>query len=268
MADSSQLAVDHDQPQGERIRFSLRTLLVVVMVAGVLFGLVGIWIRSAHQVARESTCASNLRQIGLGFHNYHDFYHRLPFGATPGPDGTAVHSWRMSMMPFFESHGIHFLYNFNEPWNGPENRNLASVFDVATLYACPCRPNAQAKSDANFLVISGLGTAFPADATRSFADIRDGTSHTIIAAESLNTRIHWMEPRDLRIDEMSFVINDNSKPSISSRHSSGPAVLFADAKVYRISESIDPDTLKALLTISGGELVDRDHLIDDGLLNR
>ena len=54
--------------------------------------------------------------------------------------------------------------------------------------------------------------------------------------------------------------------SISSLHPSGPAVLFCDWKVFRLNPSIDADTLRALLTVDGGEQIARDQLIATGLL--
>jgi hypothetical protein len=86
--------------------------------------------------------------------------------------------------------------------------------------------------------------------------MRDGPENTILLAEISNSDIHWMEPRDLRADEMSFTINDPTRPSISSPHSRGPAVVFADSiRAYRIDRSLRPETLKALTTIAGGEPV-------------
>ena len=79
--------------------------------------------------------------------------------------------------------------------------------------------------------------------------------------EITNSDIHWMEPRDLDFDQMSFRVDDPEQPGISSPHSCGPAVVFADSiRAYRLDQSLHPETIKAMLTISGGEGVIKDGL--------
>lgn len=68
------------------------------------------------------------------------------------------------------------------------------------------------------------------------------------------------------MEAMSFKVNDSRALSISSTHPRGPAVLFADGKVFRLSSDIDENTLRAMTTINGGEPIDRDHLIECKLL--
>ena len=65
-------------------------------------------------------------------------------------------------------------------------------------------------------------TLFPSHGrTRRLADVRDDPTSTLMIVESVNTSIHWMEPRDLEWDRMSFSVNDRSRPSISSEHRVG-----------------------------------------------
>jgi hypothetical protein len=94
-------------------------------------------------------------------------------------------------------------------------------------------------------------------------DFQDGLEDTILIVEIANSDIHWMEPRDLDFNTMSFTIDDRSRPSISSPHPSGPgAVLFADRlSTDRLHTSLSPASIKAMLTISGGEAFHKeDHL--------
>lgn len=67
---------------------------------------------------------------------------------------------------------------------------------------------------------------------------------------------------------MPLAIDDSRGPAISSTHPDGPAVLFADGAVFRISPAIDPPTLRAVITIDGGEEVRRDELLARKLLSR
>src|SRR5262249_20905938 len=93
--------------------------------------------------------------------------------------------------------------------------------------------------------------------TRKLVDIRDDPKSTLMLVESVNTSIHWMEPRDLDWDQMSFLVNDRSRPSISSTHRvgsyPGPHVVAADDGIGFVEDSTPPSFIKALLVIDDGE---------------
>jgi prepilin-type N-terminal cleavage/methylation domain-containing protein len=52
--------------------FTLVELLVVIAIIGVLIGLLLPAVQAARESARRSNCANNLKQLGLGIHNYAD----------------------------------------------------------------------------------------------------------------------------------------------------------------------------------------------------
>jgi len=61
--------------------FTWIELLVIVLVLAVLLGLLIPAIMAARENSRKQTCMNNLKQIGLGLHNYCDARHRFPGSA-------------------------------------------------------------------------------------------------------------------------------------------------------------------------------------------
>ena len=81
-------------------------------------------------------------------------------------------------------------------------------------------------------------------------------ANTILIVENHGAGVHWMEPRDLWFAEMDFAIN--SPRGLSSKYLE-PAVVMLDSSLYRFQKEVSPATLKALLTIRGGERLELDE---------
>jgi hypothetical protein len=141
-------------------------------------------------------------------------------------------------------------YNFFEPWDGPNNRKLADRMPRMFAFSGARQPG---NTTTNYLAVVGAETVWPGATTVTTTDITDASSQTILLVESQDANIHWMEPRDLSFANMDFRIK--TPGSINSPYSD-PAVVMLDGSVQRLLPGLQPDTLRALLTIRGGESLD------------
>jgi len=205
----------------------------------------------AREAARRSQCTNNLKQIALALHNYHDVYKCFPPAVTTDKQGRPMHSWRVAILPFLEQKALYDRYNFNEPWDGPNNSVLANT--AISVYHCPSDPDPSG-TETSYVMIVGAGTigGLPNEKV-GFKDVTDGTSSTILVAEVVGAGIDWMEPRDLSIDEMSWALNDGSGKSISSNHPGGAMIALADGSVRFLANGIDPGTLRRLILRNDGQ---------------
>jgi hypothetical protein len=89
--------------------------------------------------------------------------------------------------------------------------------------------------------------------------VTDGTSNTIAVVEACGHPVVWTEPRDIDLDQQAVGVNlpgeqpGRSRGVVSSYHHAGGHVGLADGSVRFVSEQIDPNVLRALLTATGGE---------------
>ncbi|WP_442510011.1 DUF1559 domain-containing protein [Novipirellula sp. SH528] len=101
--------------------FTLVELLVVIAIIGVLVGLLLPAVQAAREAARRMSCSNNVKQLGLGLHNYHSAYNQMPVHGTGTDDGsvnnqnwwssyTTNNHWRLSalvgMTPFVEQQAL------------------------------------------------------------------------------------------------------------------------------------------------------------------
>jgi prepilin-type N-terminal cleavage/methylation domain-containing protein/prepilin-type processing-associated H-X9-DG protein len=131
--------------------FTLIELLVVISIIAVLIALLLPAVQSAREAARRAQCTNNLKQIGLGMHNYHTSHGTFPLGGTyaaaynPGYGtygmGVGWGSWSAQalMLGYLEQSTLYNAANFSwavgmmPGWY--INRTVSST--VLNLFICP-----------------------------------------------------------------------------------------------------------------------------------
>jgi prepilin-type N-terminal cleavage/methylation domain-containing protein len=122
--------------------FTLIELLVVIAIIAILIALLLPAVQQAREAARRTQCKSNLKQIGLALHNYHDtsgcfppfFIHRTG-NATRIADPDKGANWLVFLLPQLEQSNLYNQWNFNIP----ANQNPGRSQEVA-VFKCPTDP--------------------------------------------------------------------------------------------------------------------------------
>lgn len=102
----------------DRSGFSLVELLVVIAIIGTLIGLLLPAVQSAREAARRMSCQNNLRQIGIGFHNYESANQSFP---TMVSAGSVKHNWVAQILPFMEQNPLAAIYDYTASFSDAVN---------------------------------------------------------------------------------------------------------------------------------------------------
>ncbi|MGE0610310.1 MAG: DUF1559 domain-containing protein [Pirellulales bacterium] len=215
---------------------------------GVLMALLLPAVQSSREAARRMQAANNLKQIGLAMHNYADTYRKFPAAASLGKDGKPLLSWRVYLLPYLDQQNLYLKFHLDEPWDSDHNKQLLD--QMPEIYRSP-NSAVMHSTKSNYVLPTGEGLLFGGKEGLRFADITDGTSNTVMALEvNDEAAVEWTKPDDWQYDADEPFAGLLQRPN-------GFQVLFADGSVQFISQGLDPDTWKALLTRAGGEVVDR-----------
>ena len=116
-------------------------LIELISISAVFLILVAfqlpLFLRS-RESARLAQCTNNLKQIGLGMHNYHATNDRFPMSSTQGAGHANGHACLTALLPYMEQTAVYNAYNFDlENWH---MANTTAVGVKLNTFLCPANP--------------------------------------------------------------------------------------------------------------------------------
>jgi len=202
----------------------------------------------------------NLRQIGLALHNYHSAYKKFPPAIVTDENGNPLYSWRVAILPFIGENDLYNQFDLTKAWNDKANRRfikkMPKVFrrfgarrkKKITSYAALSSPFVQGSME---------NTVFNESVVSRLRDMLDGTSNTIMVAESSETRIPWSAPLDVNPKTHPGFDNEDG---FSSDLEGVNLVLFGDGSIRLLSTDAPQSLNHSLITRDGREVIDPTEL--------
>lgn len=240
------------------------TVAVPIMVALLLPA-----VQQAREAARRTQSRNNLKQQALALHNYHDTFNHFPRGTIENDDLKPEErlSWYVSILPYIEQAALYDTIDKEAGWEADGNANGVQM--AIEVFMNPSQPNVRRNpSSSDYVGVAGIGPdaasldkddekagIFGYDRETSIRDITDGTSNTLMIIDSAKPNVSYMAGGEATIRGFSQKPYINGPDGIGSPHTGGVQAAFADGSVRFISENIDDETLEALATMHGGEVV-------------
>jgi hypothetical protein len=199
--------------------------------------------------ARRQQSMNNLKQMALALHNYHDTHGNFPAHASYDKQGNPLLSWRVHILPFIEQNALYQEFHLDEPWDSAHNKKL--IARLPPVYRDPLAKAGPGKT--TYVAPVGKDTIFPPGPKGTqIRDITDGTSNTLFIVELDDAHaVIWTRPDDLRYDAQQPL------KGLAS-HQGMFLAAYADGSVRGVARKIGLDTLRALFTRNGGEVLGND----------
>ncbi len=135
------------QPLAGRRGFTLIELLVVIAIIAVLIALLLPAVQAAREAARRAQCTNNLKQLGLGIHNYHQANNAFPplwgnFGSPSPPSGPSAPGgewplgWGTAILMFIEQVPLYNSSNYSGGAFNVMNQATVSAQKISA-FVCP-----------------------------------------------------------------------------------------------------------------------------------
>lgn len=231
-------------------------VLVAILAFFVLVSLFLVWkynfsgaALALAQAEARIACSKKIHAIAKAIQGYKDEHGSFPPAFTQDDSGRRLHSWRTLILPYLGENALYDKMDLSQPWDSEVNRTARET--MVDAYQCTCELGSNTLTS-YFAVIFDGGIMTGPSQTKP-EQMTDGLDNTILIVEGPPGKsISWIEPNDLSLREF-LEFEWGSK---MSHHVGGTHVTMADGKTFFITSSIDKQTLRAMLTASGGEPVD------------
>ena len=234
---------------------------------GVMTALLLPAVQQSRTAARRVQSKNNLKRLLLAMHNYHDTHNMFPTGTVKDSSEEIDDrlSWIVSILPFIEQAALYEQIDQKDGWKSDANSDWTG-FNLQLLKN-PAEPNDR-EGTTHYVGMAGIGKdaadlkvndakagIFGHNRQTRMRDITDGTSNTIAITESSDHFGPWAQGGRSTIRGLTEEPYINGPDGIGSPFPGGMNAGLADGSVRFISEDIDPEVFKALITIRGGERI-------------
>ncbi|MCC7085421.1 MAG: DUF1559 domain-containing protein [Pirellulales bacterium] len=215
---------------------------------GMLASLLMPAIQASREAAHRNASQNNLKQIALGLLNYADKHKHLPAVANFDKQGKPLLSWRVHLLPEAEEAALYKEFHLDEPWDSDHNKKL-----IDRMPAVYKHPKLHEVGKTVYLAVVGEGAAFEGNDGLSLQNFTDGTSNTIMVVEVAPEKaVPWTKPEDWEFDPE----KDVDVSEFGGLWEGGIFnAVFVDGHVAALTNFIEPELLKKLITRAGGEVV-------------
>lgn len=113
---------------------------VILLVGTLLAALYIPAARIARHEGQRASCVSRLKSLVLALHSYHQAFDAFPPAFIADDEGRPMHGWRVLVLPYIAEGSLYDRYDFDEPWDGPNNRLLIERGSAAFRCFSDARP--------------------------------------------------------------------------------------------------------------------------------
>ncbi len=200
--------------------------------------------------ARRVESSNNLKQMVLAMHNYTDSMRGVWPAAAIYDKEKPLLSWRVAILPYIDQDALYQQFKLDEPWDSDHNKKLLDKMPRVYMTADQAENAEKIKTTTtHYRVFHGKMAAFEGTKGLAFpAEFTDGTSNTIAIVEA-EQAVPWTKPEELPFDPK------KDPPKLGLKGATMFNAAFCDGSVRTLNKDIDKDTLKALITRNGGEVV-------------